>query len=81
MDLVTNPLEDQQIKQEITLEDLARRLDVIGRQMDWLIENLQSLFQFVTAMGNSGGGIRGILKAMKTEAPQLGALEESDDAG
>lgn len=56
--------------QEITLEDLATRMDMFGEQMNWLCENLAQLFQFVNAMGSSGGGIRGIMKAMK-ETPEL----------
>lgn len=56
--------------QEITLEDLATRMDMFGEQMNWLCDNLAQLFQFVNAMGASGGGIRGIMKAMK-ETPEL----------
>jgi hypothetical protein len=62
---------------EITLEDLAQRMDMFGEQMNWLCENLQSLFQFVNAMGANGGGIRGLMSAMKN-APEL--TETPNDA-
>jgi len=55
----------------VTLEDLAARIDVIGQQMDWLCENLQSLFLFVNQMGASGGGIRGLMHALKQAPPEL----------
>lgn len=61
--------------QEITLEDLAARMDMFGQQMNWLCENLQSLFVFVNAMGDSGGGIRGLMKAMKN-TPELATHPE-----
>lgn len=50
---------------EITLESLAVRLDQLGMQMNWLCENLQSLFLFVQAAGQNGGGIRGMIQALK----------------
>lgn len=55
---------------EITLEDLATRMDMFGEQMNWLCNNLAELFKFVNAMGQSGGGIRGLMHAMKN-APEL----------
>jgi hypothetical protein len=63
-------MEDVEVKQEITLDDLAARMDMFGEQMNWLCENLQSLFAFVNQVGQSGGGIRGLLQAAKA-APQL----------
>jgi hypothetical protein len=45
-------------------------MDMFGEQMNWLCENLQSLFLFVNQMGANGGGIRGLMKAMK-ETPEL----------
>jgi hypothetical protein len=39
--------------------------------MDWLCENLQSLFAFVQQMSASGGGIRGLMHAMKQGAPEV----------
>ena len=67
MDEATVVSED---KTEITLEDLAARMDMFGGQMNWLCENLQSLFAFVNQIGASGGGIRGLMQAAKA-APQL----------
>lgn len=58
---------------EITLDDLAARMDMFGEQMNWLCDNLQSLFAFVNTMGANGGGIRGIMKAMK-DTPGLTEL-------
>lgn len=55
---------------EITLESLAARLDAIGGQLEWLCNNLASLFSFVGTVSNSGGGIRGMMKAMR-EAPPV----------
>ena len=53
----------------ITLDELGRRVDILGQQMNWLCENLQSLFGFVQAMSNNGGGVRGLMKALKTNEP------------
>jgi len=55
---------------EVTLNDLAVRMDMFGEQMNWLCENLHSLFAFVNQIGASGGGIRGLMAAAKS-APQL----------
>ena len=60
-----------EVTKEITLESLAIRMDALGKQMDWLCENLQSLFLFVNQMGANGGGIRGLMAAMKKGAPEL----------
>lgn len=57
--------------QEVTLESLAARLDQLGMQMNWLCENLQSLFIFVQAAGQNGGGIRGMIQALKHSPPDL----------
>jgi hypothetical protein len=63
-----------EIQEEITLESLSvqvnARLDMLGEQMNWLCENLASLFGFVNQIGNNGGGIRGMMKAMK-QSPEL----------
>lgn len=56
---------------EVTLEDIATRMDMFGEQMNWLCENMQGLFAFITQIGNSGGGIRGLMSAMKQAPPQL----------
>jgi hypothetical protein len=61
---------DERISEDITLESLAARLDSLGKQMDWLCENLQSLFLFVQSIGANGGGIRGLMSAMKN-APEM----------
>ena len=50
----------------VTLESLAYRIDSLGKQMDWLCENLQSLFSFINHLNSNGGGMRGMLKAMKS---------------
>lgn len=52
---------------EVTLSDLAERMDVLGQQMNWVCENLQSLFNFVNEMGQNGGGIRGLMKMLKQQ--------------
>lgn len=54
------------------IEGLSLRIDMLGQQMNWLCENMQSLFSFVTQMGQNGGGIRGLVKALKDQqGPQL----------
>ena len=58
-------------KSEITLDDLAQRMDMFGAQMNWLCENMQGLFQFVTQVGSSGGGVRGLMSALKSGGPNL----------
>lgn len=58
-------MDETEVVQEVTLESIAERLDMFGEQMNWLCDNLQSLFQFVNAVGASGGGIRGLMSAMK----------------
>jgi hypothetical protein len=55
----------------VTLETLAEKLDVIGQQLNWLTENLQSLFLFVNQVSSSGGGIRGLMHAMRQAPPNL----------
>ena len=69
-------MQDTDVK-SVTLDDLAQRMDVLGQQMNWLCENLQSLFSFVNAMGNNGGGIRGLMKTLK----QQEALEVTQQPG
>ena len=82
MELVDNDTEHtEQLTQEITLEDIAKRLDILGNQMNWLCENLQSLFVFVQQMGSSGGGIRGLMKMLKADAPDVITVEETQHAG
>lgn len=61
---------------DITLASLAYRLDMLGKQMDWLCENLQSLFYFVQQAGQNGGGIRGMLAALKHSAPVVEPLNQ-----
>lgn len=63
--------EEVATKEEITLESLARRMDMFGEQMNWLCENLAGLFQFVNAAGQNGGGIRGLMSLMKNGGPGL----------
>jgi len=55
---------------EVTLEDLARRMDILGKQMNWLCENLTSLFTFVNQMSTNGGGIRGLMSMLKQGPPR-----------
>jgi hypothetical protein len=68
--LSTTIQQEPEVKEEITLESLSARLDMLGEQMNWLCENLAALFGFVNQMGQNGGGIRGLMKAMK-ETPGL----------
>ena len=58
----------------VTIEDLAARIDVLGQQMNWMCENLQSLFGFVNQMSNNGGGIRGLMHALKQTPPDLNSV-------
>jgi hypothetical protein len=51
------------------VDALSARIDILGAQMNWLVDNLTSLFGFVNQMSQSGGGIRGMLHAMKQGAP------------
>jgi hypothetical protein len=60
---------DQTVTPPVTLEDLAQRLDNLGEQMNWLCENLASLFTFVNAMSSNGGGMRGLMKTLKQQQP------------
>jgi hypothetical protein len=60
---------EQEVPQEITLEELAQRLDALGMQMNWLCENMASLFGFVNQMGKNGGGIRGLMRTIKDATP------------
>lgn len=55
------------VRPAVTLDDLANKLDALGKQMDWLVENLASLFMFVNQMGQNGGGIRGLMKTLKQQ--------------
>lgn len=58
-------------EKEVSLEEIGRRLDIIGQQTDWMVENLQSLFLFVQTVSSNGGGIRGMLAAMKQGPPEI----------
>lgn len=60
---------------QVTNEQIAEKLDALGAQMNWLCENMQSLFQFASVMGNNGGGIRGLMKSMKDAVPALKQME------
>jgi hypothetical protein len=55
----------------ITLDDIALRMDALGNQMNWLCENLQSLFLFVSQVNSNGGGLRGMLSALKHAPPEM----------
>lgn len=70
-------METENLTTEVTLNELGRRMDVLGQQMNWLCENLQSLFGFVNAMSSNGGGVRGLMKAIKEQQP-LGTPEEGE---
>lgn len=63
----------------VTLDDIARRLDLLGQQMNWLCENLASLFGFVNQMAANGGGIRGMMKALKQQEGQPIVAEASGE--
>lgn len=79
--MVLEPESNLQVEEappEITLQDLAKRMDMFGEQMNWLCENLASLFMFVNQVGSSGGGVRGLMKAMKN-TPELRVEESADD--
>lgn len=70
------PSQEPEIREEITLESLSTRLDMLGEQMNWLCENLAGVFSLVTTMGANGGGIRGAMKAMK----EMGAIDVQEGA-
>lgn len=59
------------LQEEITLAELGRRMDILGQQMNWLCENLQSLFAFTQQVSQSGGGLRGLMHAMKQAPPEV----------
>lgn len=75
-DTTTIPSQEPEIKEEVTLESLATRLDMLGEQMNWLCDNLAGLFGFVNNMQQNGGGIRGAMKMLK-DMPELGT--QGDD--
>lgn len=69
---------DVQVQSEVSMADLAQRLDILGQQMNWLVENMQSLFQFVQSVSNNGGGLRGMMNMLKQQPPQVKELETSE---
>jgi hypothetical protein len=72
---------DTEINTEtVTLETLAARLDSLGKQMDWVCENLAALFQFVNQIGSNGGGIRGMMALLKQGPPPIPAQSEIKNA-
>lgn len=71
---------ETEVAPEITNEALAAKLDSLGLQMNWLCENLQSLFQFVNQMSGSGGGIRSVMHALKQGAPEMSDKPEKAGA-
>jgi hypothetical protein len=76
MSLVNLSGEKEEVKEQVTLESIAARLDALGAQMDWLCENLQQLFAFVSQMGQNGGGIRGLMSMLKQGPPVATTLED-----
>jgi hypothetical protein len=67
---------------EVTNQELADRMDLLGQQMNWLCENLQSLFSFVNQLGANGGGIRSVVHALRQGPPELKAeIGEPEKAG
>jgi hypothetical protein len=68
----TIPPQETELKEPITLEILASKVDMLGEQLNWLCENLAGVFGLVQQMGANGGGIRGMMKAMK-DAPEMAA--------
>jgi hypothetical protein len=53
-------------------QDTATGMNQLGTQMNWLCENLQSLFSFINHLNQNGGGMRGLMKAMKqSNAPEM----------
>jgi hypothetical protein len=64
-DTSTTVQQEPVLKEEVTLESLAARMDMLGEQLNWLCENLAGVFGLVNQMGANGGGIRGMMKAMK----------------
>jgi hypothetical protein len=77
-DTTTIPPGEPEIKEEVTLELLAAKVDMIGEQLNWLCENLAGVFGMVTQMTANGGGIRGMMKAMK-DAPEAIQIGESNE--
>lgn len=65
------PIGPIELKEEVTLESLCDRLDMLGEQMNWLCDNLAGLFGFVNNMQQNGGGIRGAMKMLK-DMPEIG---------
>lgn len=65
--------------QAVSNEDIAQKLDALGEQMNWLCENLSSLFEFVSQMGASGGGLRGVLSLLKSSPPELQVRQGVDN--
>lgn len=53
------------------IDALKSGVNTVGTQNNWLIDNLQQVFSFVTLMGQNGGGIRGMMKALKHAPPEL----------
>lgn len=50
---------------EEKVDALIVAVNTLGEQMNWLVENLQSMFVFVQQVGSNGGGLRGLMQAMK----------------
>lgn len=70
-EVMSGDASDIDTNSEVTMEQLAERLDILGNQMNWLCDNLQNLFVFVQQVGSNGGGIRGLMSALKSAPPQL----------
>lgn len=67
---------EPEVKEQLTVDE---KLDRIGAQLNWLVENLSSLFVFAQQLGNNGGGIMGLLKGMKQGGLQLTPMESDSD--
>ena len=70
-DTSTIPVEETETKSPVTLESLQESVNQIGGQLNWLCDNLAGLFSMVNQMGASGGGIMGMLSAMRGGTPAV----------
>lgn len=67
---------------EQKLDLVLQQQNLLGQQMNWLVDNLSSLFSFVGNVSQGGGGIRGLMKGLKdAQPPQIRQTIEQFESG
>jgi hypothetical protein len=62
-------LDDRLTNVDTRLAMLVEAVNSLGSQMNWLCENLAQMFAFMGQVSANGGGVRGLMTALKQSPP------------